>query len=143
MVDGHALDVRKSLEGLLDAVAQLVFRAKDHMLFLHVRGEGVLELKVAVVADVALGLPGIVGTAHGAVAQVNHVLHGRADHVLGPAKGAAALGNAAGDGVQVAERQTGGKVIALALDHGVLFPLGDAFAAFEKMVWHISILYAV
>ena len=91
LVDGHALDVRKSLEGLLDAVAQLVFRAKDHVLFLHVRGKGVLELKVAVVADIALGLPRIVGTAHGAVAEMDHVLHGRADHVLGSTKGAAAL----------------------------------------------------
>ena len=68
--------------------------------------------------------------------------HGRADHVLGPAKGAAALGDAAGDGVEVPEGQAGGKVVVFTLDHGVLFPLGDAFAAFEKMVWHISILYA-
>jgi len=142
LVNGHALDVRKSPEGLLDAVAQLVFRAKDHVLFLHVRGEGVLELEVAVVADVALGLPCIIGTAHGAVAQVDHVLHGRADHMLGPAKGAATLGNTAWDRVQVSKWQAGGEVIAFALDHCVLFPLGDAFAAFEKMVWHISILYA-
>ena len=91
LVDGHALDVRKSFKGFLDTVAQLVFCPKDHVLFLHVRGKGVLELKVAVVADIALGLPRIVSTAHGAVAEVDHVLHGRADHVLGPAKGAATL----------------------------------------------------
>jgi len=140
LVDGHVLDVRHGREGFDDVLLEHLLGPEHDVLFLHVRGEGVLDLEIVVVADVALGLPGVVGAADRAVAYVDDVLHGRADDVLGPAVGAAALGDRARDGVEVAQGQGVGQGFARALDDGVLLAFRDALAALEQMVRHMVLV---
>lgn len=99
-----------------------------------------LQLEVAIVADVAFGLPGVVGAAGRAVADVDHILHRRADHVLRAAIGAATLGDRAGNRVQVAERKRFGQVVFRPFHHGMFLSLRNTLAAIEFMIWHVGIL---
>jgi len=106
------------------------------MLFLHVRGKGILQLKVVIVTDITLGLPRIIGASHRSVANVNDIFHWRADNMLGAAIGTAALGDRAGNGITVSRRKSVSQILSWSFVYRVLLPLGNTCAAIELMVWH-------
>jgi len=136
LVDRHAPDVRKRLERRDDVLLQYLLGTENDALLLHVGGDCVVKLEIVVVGDAALGLPSVVGAADRAVADVDHVLHRRADDVLGPAIGAAAFRDRTGDGVEVSERRGVGQGLARPLDDAVLFPLRNGLGTFEKVMRH-------
>ena len=136
LIDRHALDLGESLEGFDDVLLQQFLGTEDDMLFLHVGGKGILQLKVVVVADVTLGLPSVIGAADRAVTDVDHVLHRRPDHVLGATIGTAALGDRSGDRRQIAKRQRVAQLLAGSLQNRMLLALRNTCTAIKLVVGH-------
>ncbi|MNV51747.1 hypothetical protein D3C71_1438050 [compost metagenome] len=136
LVDGHTLDIRECLERFDNVLLQQSFRTEDDMLLFNVSCEGVLELEIVIVTDIALRLPSVIRAPDWPVAHVNDVLHRRADHVLGSAIGATAFRDRAGNRVEIPQRKGIGQAFARTLEHGVLLSFGNAGAAVKKMMRH-------
>ena len=134
LVQGHALDFGKRLERLEDVLLEHFFGAEHDMLLLHIRGKGIFELEVVVVADVAFGLPGVVGAADRAMTEMDNILHRGADNMLGSAVGAAALGNRSRNRVEISLGKARRQIFTGPFDDGVLLPFRNARAAFKLMI---------
>ena len=142
LVDGHAFDIGKRLECFNDVLLEHFFGAEHDMLFLHIRRIGILELEVVIVADIALGLPCVVGAADRPMTDMDNILHGRADNMLGSAVRAPAFRNRPRNGVEVSEGKGRRQILAVTFDHSVLFPFRNTLTAFKLMIWHnYSLLY--
>ena len=101
--NGDRLGV-KQVVNLLDGCRQLLFAAEDDVRVLHVRGETVGHVVLAVRAGIGLvasGQPGVKAAADGAVHQVDHVPGGPHDHTLAAGVGAAAHGDNARNGAHI------------------------------------------
>ena len=99
--DGRGLEGRV---GFPAGLGQLLLPAEDDVLFLHVRGKGVVDEVGHAVPGGGLvppGQPGVVAAADGAMDDVDHVLDGAHDHTLAARIAAAALTDDARDGADI------------------------------------------
>jgi hypothetical protein len=71
-----------------------------------------------------------------AVDHLNGVLQDTTDHQLGPTERAAALGQGAGNGGGVRDRQKVARVLAIDLKINVPLPFGNVFVALQKYHRH-------
>ena len=110
--------------------------AEHDVAFLHVGRPDVLHLEVAVVARIALGVPGVVGAADGAVDHLDRVFENAADDELRAAERAAALGQCSGNGRRVRDGKEVARVFAVNLQIDVLFALRNILVAFQKYHRH-------
>ncbi|AKB29644.1 hypothetical protein MSSAC_3356 [Methanosarcina siciliae C2J] len=76
LVDSHSFDVGKSLETINNILFKHFFSAEYDVFFLHISCKGIFKLKIVVIADVTLSMPGIVGASNRTMAYMNDILHG-------------------------------------------------------------------
>ena len=135
---------RHLVEGFVDGLFEPLVAAEDDVAFLHVGRPDVLHVEVAVVGRIALGVPGVVGAADGAVDHLDGVFEHAADHELGAAERAAAFGQRAGNGLGVGDGKEVARIFAVHLQIDVLLAFRNVLVAFQKYHGHgrVSFDYA-